>query len=54
MTQNAAVALYKDDSHRFIVEEILYQPKMEIDSMYRILKKYDTVIYADYAWPQTI
>ena len=51
---NAAVALYKDDSHRFIVEEILYQPKMEIDSIFNVIKKYDTVVYADYAWPQTI
>ena len=51
---NAAVALYKDDSHRFIVEEIMYQPKMQLDSIYKIIEKYDTVVYADHAWPQSI
>ena len=51
---NAAVALYKDDSGRFIVDEILYKPKLQIQAIYRVLKDYDTIIYADYAWPQTI
>ena len=51
---NAAVALFKNDSNEFIAHEILYRPKMEIQSIWRALKDYDCIIYADYAWPQTI
>lgn len=51
---NAAVALYKNDSNGFIVDEILYRPHLEISAIYGALKGYETVIYADYAWPQTI
>ena len=51
---NAAVRLFKDDSERFIFDEILYRPKMEISQISDALKPYDVLIYADYAWPQTI
>ena len=51
---NAAVALYKNDSNSFIVDEILYKPHLEISQLYKAIKGYDTIIYADYAWPQTI
>ena len=51
---NAAVNLYKNEDEQFIFDEILYKPKMQISAISKALKKYDTVIYADYAWPQTI
>ena len=51
---NAAVALYKNDSEQFVFDEILYKPKIHISSISKALRKYDAVIYADYAWPQTI
>lgn len=50
---NAAVALYrKDDSYVF--DEILYKNKLSIAQISRALQPYDAIIYADYAWPQTI
>ena len=51
---NAAVLLYKNDSEAFIFDEILYKPKMQISQISSSLKPYDALIYADYAWPQTI
>ena len=51
---NAGVALYKNDSEQFIFDELLYKPKMQIQSIYEIFKDYDVQIIADYAWPQTI
>ena len=51
---NAAVNLYMNDSEQYIFDEVLYKPKMHISSISSVLKKHDTVVYADYAWPQTI
>ena len=51
---NAAVALYKNDSEEFCADEILYKPKLQISAISGALRSYDSVIYADYAWPQTI
>ena len=51
---NAAVNLFKDEHGRFIVEEILYQNKMDYKGIYNAIKGYDTKIYADYAWPLVI
>ncbi len=52
---NAGVALYKHSEKKsFIAEEILYKPGISIPYMHRLLSKYDTTIYADYSWPQTI
>ena len=52
---NAAVALYKNDEKKsFIVDEILYKPKLSIKSIYNTINKYDARTYADYSWPQTI
>lgn len=51
---NAAVALYKNDESKFIFDEILYKNKLDISDISNALKDYDTWIYADYSWPQTI
>lgn len=51
---NAAVALYKDDSGGFLVDEVLYKPKLQIQDISKALKPFDATIFADYAWPQTI
>ena len=51
---NAAVLLYMNDEGKFIFDELLYKPKMEIKDISSVLKGYDAHIYADYSWPQTI
>ena len=52
---NAGVALYKhQEEERFIFDELLYKPKMHIQTIYNRFKDYDVQIIADYAWPQTI
>jgi phage terminase large subunit len=51
---NAAVGLYRNDSNEFIVDEILYEPDLEISDIYDALREYDAMIYADYNFPQTI
>ena len=52
---NAAVALYKhQERESFIFDEILYKNKMTIPDLSNALVGYDSAIYADYSWPQTI
>ena len=52
---NAGVALYKhQEEERFVFDELLYKPKMHIQTIYKTFKDYDAQIIADYAWPQTI
>ena len=52
---NAGVALYKHQEEEiFIFDELLYKPKMHIQTIYKTFKDYDAQIIADYAWPQTI
>ena len=52
---NAGVALYKHaETDSFIFDEILYKNKIGIPEISKTLKPFDTNIYADYAWPQTI
>lgn len=51
---NAAVKLYKNDAEQFIFDELLYKPKLHIAQIYEALKPFDTYVYADYSWPQTI
>ena len=52
---NAGVLLYaNEDSSEFIFDEILYKNKMRQEEIYKVLKKYDCLTYADYNFPQTL
>lgn len=52
---NAAVQMYKhENGNKFIFDEFLYKNKMTITEIYNVLKKQDSVIWADYNFPQTI
>ena len=51
---NAGIRLYKDESGRFIAEEVLYQSKLDLSTIYNRLHKYGDKVHADYSWPQSI
>lgn len=54
---NAAVAMYKNEdleNEQYYFEELVYQSNQDTEDLYNVLKDYDTFIYADYNWPDTL
>ncbi len=51
---NAAVLMYQNEEGRVVFDELVYRRNQDTEDLYKIISKYDTPIYADYAWPDTI